>query len=113
MRRRQLLASGMFAATGLSAGELLRAAPAAAETAPLKSVGVQLPVDDLRAIELDEARGRLYIAQGVGGGLPLVVTDLDGRLLIRVTAVVTFPTSSSATTGSSCTRPRASTGSSR
>ncbi|MFF4891955.1 YncE family protein [Micromonospora chersina] len=87
MRRRQLLASGMFTAIGLSAGELLRAAPAAAEAAPLKSVGVQLPVDDLRAIELDEARGRLYVAQGVGGGLPLVVTDLDGRLLNRVTAV--------------------------
>ncbi|MEU1684097.1 hypothetical protein [Micromonospora sp. NPDC005707] len=87
MRRRQLLASGMFAAIGLSAGELLTAAPAAADTTPLKSVGTQLPVDDLRAIELDEARGRLYIAQGVGGGLPLVVTDLDGRLLNRVTAV--------------------------
>ncbi|RZU73653.1 hypothetical protein EV384_2071 [Micromonospora kangleipakensis] len=87
MRRRQLLASGMFTAIGLSAGELLTTAPAAAETVPLKSVGTQLPVDDLRAIELDEARGRLYIAQGVGGGLPLVVTDLDGRLLNRVTAV--------------------------
>jgi hypothetical protein len=87
MRRRQLLASGMFAAIGLSAGELLSGGPAAAETALVKSVGVQLPVDDLRAIELDEARGRLYLAQGVGAGLPLVVTDLDGRLLIRVTAV--------------------------
>ncbi|MFG1839440.1 hypothetical protein ACGFH8_13500 [Micromonospora sp. NPDC049175] len=87
MRRRQLLASGVFAAIGLSAEGLLRAAPAAAEPALLKSVGVQLPVDDLRAIELDEARGRLYIAQGVGGALPLVVTDLDGRLLSRVTAV--------------------------
>lgn len=51
------------------------------------SVGTQLPVDDLRTIELDEARGRLHIAQGVGGGLPLVVTDLSGRLLNRVTAV--------------------------
>ncbi|MGW5667044.1 hypothetical protein [Micromonospora sp. NPDC003776] len=87
MRRRQLLASGMFTAIGLSTAELLTAGPAAAETALLKSVGVQLPVTDLRAIELDEARGRLYIAQGVGGGLPLVVTDLDGRLLNRVTAV--------------------------
>ncbi|MGW9193094.1 hypothetical protein [Micromonospora chersina] len=87
MRRRQLLASGMFTAIGLSAGELLTATPAAAETALLKSVGTQLPVDDLRAIELDEARGRLYIAQGVGSGLPLVATDLDGRLLNRVTAV--------------------------
>jgi hypothetical protein len=36
MRRRQLLASGMFAAIGLSAGELLTATPAVAETAPLK-----------------------------------------------------------------------------
>ncbi|MFE9658173.1 hypothetical protein [Micromonospora sp. NPDC006431] len=87
MRRRQLLASGITAAIGLSAGELLSAGPAAAQTAPVKSVGVQLPVNDLRAIELDEARGRLYIAQGVGAGLPLVVTDLDGRLLNRVTAV--------------------------
>ncbi|MDZ5446720.1 hypothetical protein U2F26_29025 [Micromonospora sp. 4G57] len=87
MRRRQLLASGMFTAIGLSTADLLTAAPAAAETAPLKSVGVQLPVNDLRAIELDEARGRFYIAQGVGGGLPLVVTDLDGRLLNRITAV--------------------------
>ncbi len=87
MRRRHLLASGITAAIGLSAGELWRAAPAAAATVPLKSVGTQLPVDDLRAIELDEARGRLYLAQGVGGGLPLVVTDLDGRLLSRITAV--------------------------
>lgn len=38
MRRRQLLASGMFTAIGLSAGELLTAAPAAAETAaPLRA----------------------------------------------------------------------------
>ncbi|ONI91825.1 hypothetical protein ALI22I_07035 [Saccharothrix sp. ALI-22-I] len=53
----------------------------------LKSVGAQLPVADLRAIELDEDRGRLYVAQGVGGGHPLVVTDLDGRLVTQVSAV--------------------------
>lgn len=58
--------------------------PAAADVTPVKSVGVQLPVQDLRGIELDENRGRLYIAQGVGAGYPLVVTDLDGRLQQRV-----------------------------
>jgi len=59
----------------------------AASVEVVKSVGVQLPVSDFRAIELDEARGRLYIAQGVGGGSPLIVTDLDGRLVSQVTAV--------------------------
>ncbi|NUT52314.1 MAG: hypothetical protein HOV94_34220 [Saccharothrix sp.] len=60
---------------------------ASAEVAAVKSVGVQLPVADLRAIELDEDRGRLYVAQGVGGGDPLVVTDLDGRPVAQVPAV--------------------------
>jgi hypothetical protein len=60
---------------------------AAEGPAPVKSVGTQLPVKDFRAIELDENRGRLYLAQGVGGGLPLVVTDLDGKLLTQVSSV--------------------------
>lgn len=53
----------------------------------VKSVGVQLPVTDFRAIELDEARGRLYLAQGVGGGYPMIITDLDGRLITQVGSV--------------------------
>ncbi|GAA5016573.1 hypothetical protein [Actinopolymorpha pittospori] len=60
---------------------------AAAQVSAVKSVGTPLPVDDFRAIELDEDRGRLYLAQGVGTGLPLVVTDLDGQFQQRVTAV--------------------------
>jgi hypothetical protein len=69
------------------AGPVL-AQPAADPDATVpKSVGVQLPVSDLRAIELDEDRSRLYIAQGVGSGTPIVTTDLDGRLLTRITAV--------------------------
>jgi hypothetical protein len=65
----------------------LVAAPAQAELAPVPSVGVQLPVQDFRAIELDEDRGRLYLAQGVGAGFPLVVTNLDGRLSDQVESV--------------------------
>ena len=65
-----------------------RAAVAAGtEVAVLKSVGVQLPVVDLRAVELDEDRGRLYVAQGAGAGYPLVVTDLDGGLVKQLPLV--------------------------
>jgi hypothetical protein len=75
----------------LLAGFVVLGTPAAAETVVAestvaestvhKSVGVQLPVRDFRTIELDEDRGRLYVAQGVGAGYPLVVTDLDGNLV--------------------------------
>ncbi|GAA2760115.1 WD40 repeat domain-containing protein [Actinopolymorpha rutila] len=60
-----------------------------AETAPapVKSLGVPLPVSYFSAIELDEARGRLYVGQSIGHDLPLAVTDLDGRLLSHVDAV--------------------------
>ncbi len=62
--------------------------PAAAEgPAPVQSVGVQLPVKGFSGIELDEDRGRLYLAEGAGAGLPLVVTDLNGKLLTQVNAV--------------------------
>ena len=63
----------------------LAANPVPAEV--VKSVGTQLPVSDFRAFELDEDRGRLYIAQGVGLGYPLTVTDLDGRLISQVGSV--------------------------
>ncbi|MFD0205429.1 MULTISPECIES: hypothetical protein [Saccharothrix] len=72
---------------GLTAGLLTPVGASAAEVEVVRSVGVQLPVADLRAIELDEDRGRLYVAQGVGGGDPLVVTDLDGRPVTQVPAV--------------------------
>jgi hypothetical protein len=78
---------GLAVATVLGGGVALVSSTAQAGVTPVKSVGVQLPVQDFRAIELDEDRGRLYLAQGVGGGLPLVVTDLDGRLQTRVTSV--------------------------
>jgi hypothetical protein len=84
---RKLAVYGLVVATVLGGGAVLVTSTATAGVTPVKSVGVQLPVDDFRAIELDEDRGRLYLAQGVGGGLPLVVTDLDGRLETRVTAV--------------------------
>lgn len=74
-------------ALGVVAGLLTPVSAAARDVEVVKSVGVRLPVADLRAIELDEDRGRLYVAQGVGGGDPLVVTDLDGRLVARVPAV--------------------------
>src|SRR5258706_1127813 len=68
-------------------GTVLCGSSAAAEVVVVKSVGVQLPVEDSRRSEWDGDRNRLSLAQGVGGGLPLVVTDLDGRLQTRVTAV--------------------------
>lgn len=74
-------------AVAVPAGPALAQPAAVPDVTVHKSVGVQLPVSDLRAIELDEDRGRLYIAQGVGSGNPIVVTDLDGRLLTRITAV--------------------------
>ncbi|MFE9747236.1 TolB family protein [Saccharothrix saharensis] len=73
-------------ALGVVAGLLTPVSAAAQDVEVVKSVGVRLPVADLRAVELDEDRGRLYVAQGVGGGDPLVVTDLDGRLVARVPA---------------------------
>lgn len=87
MRRRTLLATALVVLAATSAGSVLVDAPRAAAATPVKSVGVPLPVQDFRAIELDEGRGRLYVAQGAGAGLPLVVTDLEGRLLSRVAAV--------------------------
>lgn len=63
----------------------LTASPVPAEV--VKSVGTQLPVSDFRAFELDEDRGRLYIAQGVGFGYPLIVTDLEGHLVSQVGSV--------------------------
>lgn len=63
----------------------LTANPVPAEV--VKSVGTQLPVSDFRAFELDEDRGRLYIAQGVGLGYPLIVTDLEGHLISQVGSV--------------------------
>jgi hypothetical protein len=89
---RRVVVSGAVVATVLGLGTVQLTGwadtnePAATPT-PERSVGTQLPVKDFRAIELDEDRGRLYLAQGVGAGLPLVVTDLDGKLLRQVDAV--------------------------
>jgi hypothetical protein len=81
-------ALGGLALITLTATGVVLAGPSSAAEPPLeKSVGTQLPVQDLRAMELDEARGRLYFAQGAGSDLPLVVTDLDGVLQTKVTAV--------------------------
>ena len=90
MRVGRVTVFGVVAASALGAGvasSSLLSRPAAAQVTPVKSVGVQLPVQDFRDIELDEDRGRLYLAQGVGAGSPLVVTDLDGRLQARVDSV--------------------------
>lgn len=86
MRIRRVTVAGLAVALVVG-GMTMVAANAQAAITPVPSVGVQLPVQDFRAIELDEDRGRLYVAQGVGGGLPLVVTDLDGRLETRVDSV--------------------------
>lgn len=83
---RGVVALGVAVAT-VFGGVAMVASTAQAEITPVQSVGAQLPVQDFRAIELDEDRGRLYLAQGVGGGLPLVVTDLDGKLETRVDSV--------------------------
>lgn len=81
------ISRGLVAVLVLGSAAVLAGSSAASEVALVKSVGVQLPVEDFRGIELDEDRGRLYVAQGVGGGVPLVVTDLDGRLLNKLAAV--------------------------
>src|SRR6266496_1005029 len=86
MRVGRVTVIGVVAASALGAGvasSSLLSRPALAQVSPVKSVGVQLPVQDFRDIELDENGGRLYLAQGVGAGSPLVVTDLDGRLQSR------------------------------
>ena len=89
MRARGLALGGLALITLAAVGVVIARPSSADEPAPAleKSVGTQLPVQDLRAMELDEARGRLYIAQGAGSTLPLVVTDLDGVLQTKVTAV--------------------------
>src|SRR3954469_20831491 len=87
MRARGLALGGLALITMVSAGVVLAGPSSADEPVLLKSVGTQLPVQDFRAIELDEDRGRLYLAQGAGSELPLVVTDLDGVLRTKVSAV--------------------------
>jgi hypothetical protein len=87
MRRRTLLAVVLLLTAAGTASIVAIAPQRATAATAVKSVGAALPVEDFRAIELDEGRGRLYLAQGSGTGLPLVVTDLDGRLLSRVEAV--------------------------
>jgi hypothetical protein len=70
------VAGAVSAVPGLAAG---------AEVAPVKSVGTPVPLEYFSGMELDEDRGRIYFAQGVGSE-SMVVTDLDGQLLTRVTA---------------------------
>lgn len=87
MRARGLALGGLALITLSAVGVVIADPSSADEPVLAKSVGTQLPVQDLRAMELDEARGRLYLAQGAGSQLPLVVTDLDGVLQTKVTAV--------------------------
>jgi hypothetical protein len=87
MRVRGLTLGALALITSVSVGVVVAGPSSADEPVLVKSVGTQLPVQDLRAMELDEARGRLYIAQGAGSNLPLVVTDLDGVLQTKLTAV--------------------------
>jgi hypothetical protein len=87
MRARGLALGGLALIISASVGVVVAGPSSADEPVLAKSVGTQLPVQDLRAMALDEARGRLYIAQGAGSTLPLVVTDLDGVLQTKVTAV--------------------------
>ncbi len=82
------LAVGVVTLMAMLSGGVILANPSTADEMPLaKSVGTQLPLQDFRAMELDEDRGRLYFAQGAGSSLPLVVTDLDGVLQRDVTDV--------------------------
>ncbi|TDO44053.1 hypothetical protein EV643_11776 [Kribbella sp. VKM Ac-2527] len=87
MRARGLALGALALTIGLSTGVVLAGPSSADEPVLVNSVGTQLPVDDFRAMELDEVRGRLYLAQGAGSELPLVVTDLDGVLQAKVSAV--------------------------
>ena len=87
MRLRGIALGGLALVTMVSTGVVLAGSSSADEPELLKSVGTQLPVQDFRAIELDEDRGRLYLAQGAGSDLPLVVADLDGVLKTKVPAV--------------------------
>jgi hypothetical protein len=87
MRVRGLALGGLALITLATVGVVFAGPSSADESVLAKSVGTQLPVQDLRAMELDEARGRLYLAQGAGSSLPLVVTDLDGVLQTKLTAV--------------------------
>lgn len=87
MRIRELSVSGLVVLATLGGGSTVGDDRAVADVPLHKSVGAQLPVDDFRDIELDEARDRLYIAQGSGAGLPLVITDLDGQLTTEVDAI--------------------------
>ncbi len=88
MRARTWVVGAVVAMVAVGTSTLANAATSA-ETAPapVKSLGVPLPVSYFSAIELDEARGRLYVAQSIGYDLPLAVIDLDGRLLSHVDAV--------------------------
>ncbi|WP_406048036.1 hypothetical protein [Kribbella sp. NBC_00889] len=87
MRVRGLALGGLALIISAAVGVVVAGPSSADEPVLAKSVGTQLPVQDLRAMELDEARGRLYFAQGAGSALPLVVTDLDGALQKKLTAV--------------------------
>ena len=87
MRARGLALGGLALIISASVGLMVAGPSSADEPVLVKSVGTQLPVQDLRAMELDEARGRLYLAQGAGSTLPLVVTNLDGVLQTKLTAV--------------------------
>lgn len=87
MRLRGLALGGLALIISAAVGVVVAGPSSADEPVLVKSVGTQLPVQDLRAMELDEARGRLYFAQGAGSTLPLVVTDLDGTLQKKLTAV--------------------------
>ncbi|GAB2683935.1 hypothetical protein [Kribbella swartbergensis] len=87
MRARGLALGGLALITLVSVGVVVAGPSSADEPVPAKSVGTQLPVQDLRAMEVDEARGRLYLAQGAGSDLPLVVTDLDGVLRSKLSTV--------------------------
>jgi hypothetical protein len=87
MRARGMALGGLALVILASVGVAVARPSSADEPVLAKSVGTQLPVQDLRAMELDEARGRLYFAQGAGSDLPVVVTDLDGVLQTKLTTV--------------------------
>ncbi|MER7243305.1 hypothetical protein [Kribbella sp. NPDC000426] len=87
MRLRRPALMGLTSMGMLLGGLVLSSPSAVAEPLAAKSVGTQLPVQGFSAIELDEGRGRLYLAQGASTALPLVVTDLDGVLQTEVSAV--------------------------
>jgi hypothetical protein len=113
MRIRTFSVPGLAVATVLGVGGVaLGTSTAEAGVTPVKGVGVQLPVQDFRAIELDEDRGRLSTwpkASALVCRWSSPISTAGCRPASRPS--LTSATWCSATTGARCSSRRASTGS--